>query len=156
MKKIIPTLLCLLGLSLAAPARAAAIPTVDLSDDTARQVVVAQGTETIYQGHPTTLLMPDGKTIFCVWTLGHGGSCGPMKRSDDGGRTWSELLPTPENWTQARNCPAIYRLTDPHGTARLFVFAGLDSPAGADLSPTLFTAITRYSCFTPGLAVESV
>jgi len=47
-----------------------------------------------------------------------------MKRSDDGGRTWSELLPVPENWTQAKNCPALYRLTDPKGTTRLFVFAG--------------------------------
>jgi FAD-dependent oxidoreductase family protein len=124
MRKIDRTLLCLFGLSLAAHARAAAIPTIDISGDTARQVVVAQGTETVYQGHPTTLLMPDGKTIFCVWTLGHGGSCGPMKRSDDGGRTWSELLPTPESWTQARNCPSLYRLTDPQGTTRLFVFAG--------------------------------
>lgn len=109
--------------ALAATAAAAPIPTVDLSGDTARQVIVAQGTETIYQGHPTTVLMPDGRTIYCVWTLGHGGTCGPMKRSDDGGRTWSDLLTVPENWTKVRNCPAIYRLTDSKGVARLFVFA---------------------------------
>ncbi|MCX6954059.1 MAG: hypothetical protein NTV51_18065, partial [Verrucomicrobia bacterium] len=42
--------------------------TVDLSRDTARQVVVAQGTAEIYQGHPTTVLLPDGKTMYCVWT----------------------------------------------------------------------------------------
>lgn len=100
------------------------IPAVDLSADDARHVVIAQGTPTIYQGHPTTLLMPDGKTIFAVWTLGHGGVCGPMKRSDDGGKTWSELLTVPDNWAKVRNCPAIYRLTDPKGVARLFVFAG--------------------------------
>src|SRR5262249_3063310 len=45
------------------------------------------------------------------------------------GISWSELLPTPDNWTQIRNCPAIYRLTDPKGTARLFVFAG-QGPGG--------------------------
>jgi hypothetical protein len=101
-----------------------AVPLVDLSGDAGRQVVVAQGTESIYQGHPTTVLMPDGKTIYCVWTIGHGGTCGPMKRSEDGGKTWGELLPTPENWKQARNCPAIYRLADPQGVARLVVFAG--------------------------------
>lgn len=99
-------------------------PTVDLSRDTARQVVVAQGTADVYQGHPTTALLPDGHTMFCVWTIGHGGPCGPMKRSDDGGRTWSELLAVPENWKATRNCPAIYRLTDPSGTARLVVYAG--------------------------------
>jgi len=113
-----------LTLLLAAPLTAAPLPTLDLSQDTARQVVIAQGTAEVYQGHPTTLLMPDEKTIYAVWTHGHGGYCGPMKRSDDGGKHWSELLPTPENWTQVRNCPAIYRLIDPKGTARLFVFAG--------------------------------
>jgi len=123
----------------------APLSTLDLSGDTARHVIVAQGTEQVYQGHPTTLLMPDGKTVFCVWTYNHGGPCGPIKRSDDGGRTWSDLLPVPESWHSVRNCPAIYRLVDPAnrdveagqppdvpvlepvralGHARLFVFAG--------------------------------
>ena len=100
------------------------LPMIDLSADTARQVIVAQGTPTIYQGHPTTVLLPDGKTMFCVWSIDHGGPCGPLKRSDDGGRTWSELLPVPESWKTVENCPAIYRLTDPQGVARLIVFAG--------------------------------
>jgi hypothetical protein len=100
------------------------LPVVDLSQDTTHQVVIAQGTEEVYQGHPTTLLLPDGKTMFCVWTQGHGGTAGPLKRSDDGGKTWSEELPVPENWWKVKNCPAIYRLTDPQGVARLVVYAG--------------------------------
>lgn len=100
------------------------LPVVDLSQDAARHVIVAQGTADVYQGHPTTVLLPDGKTMLAVWTIGHGGTCGPMKRSDDGGKTWSELLPTPENWREAKNCPSIYRLTGPDGVTRLMVFAG--------------------------------
>ena len=73
-------------LGFASSAEAAPLPLVDLSGDSARQVVIASGTPEIYQGHPTTVLLPDGKTMFCVWTLGHGGGCGPMKRSDDGGK----------------------------------------------------------------------
>lgn len=99
-------------------------PVADLSQDTARHVIISQGTAEVYQGHPTTLLMPDGKTMFCVWTHGHGGTAGPLKRSDDGGKTWSEELPVPENWWKVKNCPAIYRLTDPQGVARLIVYAG--------------------------------
>lgn len=110
--------------SLIALPAAAAPPLVDLSHDTARHVVVAQGTAEIYHAHPTTLLLPDGNTMFAAWCLGHGGACGPLKRSDDGGLTWSALLPVPENWKTVRNCPALYRLADPRGVTRLLVFAG--------------------------------
>lgn len=105
------------------------IPTVDISgesdaDDYMRHVVVASGAdgEADWQ-HPHMVLMPDGKTIYAVWTLGHGGICGPMKRSDNGGLTWSKPLDVPENWTAVRNCPTIHRLVDPQGKARLVVFA---------------------------------
>lgn len=99
------------------------IPVFDISTETERQVVVEKGTEEIYQGHPTTELLPDGKTIFAVWTYNHGGPCGPMKKSVDGGKTWGGLLPVPENWKTVHNCPSIYRLTDPKGKARLIIFA---------------------------------
>lgn len=114
-------------LSLTVPAVSPETDTIkrfDLSADTVRQVVVARGTADVYQGHPTTVLLPDGKTIYCVWTIKHGGACGPLKKSIDGGKTWSELLDVPQNWTTVRNCPAIYRLPDPKGNFRLFVFAG--------------------------------
>lgn len=99
------------------------LPTVDLSADTTRQVVVAEGTSEVYQGHPTTILLPNGKTMFCVWTIGHGGPLGPLKRSDDGGKTWSGLLPVPASWRTTRNCPTLYRLPDGQGRERLLVYA---------------------------------
>jgi hypothetical protein len=53
-------------------ARAEFPPTIDLSVDPSRHVIVAQGTAEVYQGHPTTVLLPDGKTMYCVWTINHG------------------------------------------------------------------------------------
>ncbi len=100
------------------------LPVVHRATARKHQVVVAQGTDTVYQGHPTTVLMPDGKTMFCVWTIGHGGACGPLKRSDDGGLTWSDLIKTPDSWRSVKNCPTIWRLADPQGRARLIVYAG--------------------------------
>ncbi len=100
------------------------LPVIDLSQDTARQVVIAAGSEEVYQGHPTTVLMPDGKTIFAVWNINHGGHAGPMARSDDGGRTWvrlDEVLPA--GFKSHQNCPSIYRLVDPQGQERLWVWS---------------------------------
>ena len=97
---------------------------VDLSGDNARQVLIAAGTETTYQGHPTTLLLPDGKTLFCVWSINHGGSAGPMARSDDAGLTWTRLDDSlPPGFATHQNCPSIYRLLDPAGRPHLWVFS---------------------------------
>ena len=93
------------------------LPVVDISGETNRHVIVAAGTESVYQGHPTTLLAPDGKTIFCVWTINHGGGCGPMARSDDGGRTWTrmdDLLPA--QYKFHRNCPTLQAVPRPDGS----------------------------------------
>lgn len=105
------------------------IPILDISDQTERQVIIAQGTATAWQGHPSTLLMPDGKTIYCVWqgrrnhSSEHGAPAGYLKRSDDGGRTWSDYINVPANWLEiGRGHPTIHRLADPKGTARLFIF----------------------------------
>ncbi len=137
--------------------------TVDLSRDMARQVVIAQGTAETYQGHPTTALLPDGKTIYCVWTLNHGGFCGPMKRSDDGGRTWGELLPVPASWRTVKNCPAIFRLVDPAGTARLVVYAGQGADGAMHQSHSLDEgrtwspmASTGLECVMPLCSIEPI
>lgn len=100
------------------------LPLIDLSDQKQRHTMVAAGTEQTYQGHPTTVLMPDGKTIFCVWCINHGGAAGPMARSDDGGLTWVRMDDTlPPGFKTHQNCPSIYRMTDPEGKERLWVFS---------------------------------
>jgi hypothetical protein len=99
------------------------IPIIDISHETERQVII-ESTPGQYLGHPTTVLLCDNKTIFVTYPLGHGGPAAVLKKSTDGGLTWSERLPVPDNWSTATNCPCIHRLTDPEGVERLFVFEG--------------------------------
>jgi photosystem II stability/assembly factor-like uncharacterized protein len=100
------------------------LPVIDISNQTHRHVIIAAGTESVYQGHPTTLLMPDNKTMFAVWSIGHGGPAGPMARSSDGGQTWTRLDDRlPEGYKKHVNCPSIYRLLDRAGRERLWVFS---------------------------------
>ena len=106
------------------------LPIVDLTRDAFRQTVIAMGTPDTYQGHPTTLLTPDGKTLFCVWTIKHGGGCGPAARSDDGGRTWTridDLLPA--QYKFHRNCPTLQTVPRPDGSGvNLCVFSANCQP----------------------------
>lgn len=99
------------------------VPILDLSKEKSRQVIVER-TPGQYLGHPTTVLLRDNRTILCTYPLGHGGPAAVLKRSDDGGLTWSERLPVPDNWKTATNCPCIHRLTGPDGVERLLVFEG--------------------------------
>ena len=103
---------------------------IDISDETDRHVIIAAGTKDVYQGHPTTLLMPDGRTMFCVWTYNHGGPCGPAARSDDAGLTWTRIDDLmPPGFRKHENCPSIYRLIDSAGVARIWVFSALPGMA---------------------------
>ena len=134
------TCLAILGITISVPAQAPShststapttrpwmkqmiIPTVDISHEKHRQVII-ESTPGQYLGHPTTVLLRDNRTILATYPLGHGGPAAVLKRSNDGGLTWSDRLPVPDNWATATNCPCIHRLTDAKGVERLFVFEG--------------------------------
>ena len=110
------------------------LPIVDIADDREKHVIVAAGTEDVYQGHPTTVVADDG-TIFCVWTIGHGGKCGPMARSCDDGLTWErcdDIMP-PEYSTYG-NCPTLQRIPRKDGGANLAVFSCAPGGCGIVIS----------------------
>ena len=112
------------------------LPIIDLSHDADRQTVIASGADGVYQGHPTTVVAPDG-TIFCVWTIKHGGKCGPMAKSADGGKTWTRCDNImPENYGKSHcNCPTLQTVIRPDGGTNLVVFSAKKGGCGIVISP---------------------
>ena len=74
---------------------------IDLTDKTENQITVDRE-DGIYLGHPTTVLLDDGRTILTVYPKGHGVGQLVLKRSDDAGLTWSERLPVPDSFSTSR------------------------------------------------------
>ncbi len=104
--------------------RSAYPTTIDLNDQVDRQVVVDREAGQ-YLGHPTTCLLEDGKTMLCVYPKGHGRGAIVYKRSDDGGRTWSDRLPTPASWATSKEVPTLHRVVDAEGNKRIIMWSGL-------------------------------
>ena len=119
------TLLAAGSLSAAEPLpRGYTIPTIDLSAEKHRQIIVDRE-KGQYLGHPTTVLLEDGKTMLVVYPKGHGRGGIVYKRSADGGKTWSKRLPTPASWATSREVPTLHRVVDVKGKKRLIMWSGL-------------------------------
>jgi hypothetical protein len=100
------------------------IPFIDLDDQLYRQVVVDHE-HGQYLGHPTTVLLDDGRTILCVYPKGHGKGGIVYKRSVDGGLSWSDRLPVPESWATSKEVPTLHRVIGADGKKRIIMFSGL-------------------------------
>lgn len=100
---------------------------IDLTNQKEGHCIIAEGgldAKTEYQGHPTTVLTGSGKLI-CVWSIQHGGPCGPIAESIDYGKTWRRIddrLPASYAATH-RNCPTLQKCNLPNGGERIFIFS---------------------------------
>jgi len=97
---------------------------IDLANDTKRHITIDKESGQ-YLGHPTTVLLEDGKTILCVYPKGHGRGQLVMKKSVDGGHTWSDRLHVPDSWATSKETPHVYSVTDADGMSRLILFSSL-------------------------------
>ena len=89
------------------------------------QFVTVDREDGVYLGHPTTCLLEDGKTMLCVYPKGHGRGAIVYKRSEDAGKTWSQRIETPKNWSTSKETPTLHRVVDAEGKKRIIMFSGL-------------------------------
>jgi len=101
------------------------IPIIDLAHETSRQVIIGKEKDQ-YLGHPTTVLLEDGKTMFIVYPKGHGRGSIIMKKSTDQGKTWSKRLEVPKSWASSKEVPTLYPTIDKEGKKRIIMFSGLN------------------------------
>lgn len=100
------------------------IPTIDISNETFRHIIIADGAEEKYPGHPATVLMADGKTMYCIWSTGEEHATSSMAVSYNGGINWEKINNRlPAGFRLNENCPGIYRMLDMKtGKTRLWAF----------------------------------
>lgn len=98
--------------------------TIDLAADAERRVVVDREAGQ-HIGHPTTVLLGDGRTLLAAYPKGHGRGAIVLRRSRDGGRSWGERLPVPASFATSLETPTLHRVSGPDGKERLLLFSGL-------------------------------
>ncbi|MBM7834384.1 glycoside hydrolase domain-containing protein [Clostridium sardiniense] len=77
-----------------------------------------------YLGQPDMILLDDNKTLFTVYPKGHGLGEVLLKKSNDGGITWSERLETNSTWKESMETPTIYKLNLTDGSTKLIQISG--------------------------------
>jgi hypothetical protein len=119
------------------------IPQIDLNDREEIQVVVCRDPK-VYTGHPSSVLLDDGRTMLIVYLDRHGRGRINWQRSKDGGKTWSKRLPLPKGWDEPvvvggkkhdpwLEVPIMYKINGADGKQRVCVYT-----AGRGIGPARY------------------
>ena len=94
------------------------IPVIDLNDESKFHSIVAKDLDRAnqYLGHPTTVLLDDGKTIIAAFPTGHGRGELRFRRSRDAGKTW-QAMKAPD--VDLHETPTLFKTARPDGKTRI-------------------------------------
>jgi len=100
----------------AEPRRDYSIPMLDLAKEDGLFTTVERRRG--YLGHPSSVLLRDGKTLLVAYPDGHGRGNLILRRSVDAGTTWQPLAVTGQ---RVEETPVLYRLDLPDGRERILL-----------------------------------
>lgn len=100
----------------AEPRRDFSIPMVDLAREDGLFTTVERRAG--YLGHPSSVLLRDGRTLLVAYPDGHGRGNLILRRSRDAGDTWQ---PLPATGQRVEETPILYRLDLPDGRERILL-----------------------------------
>jgi len=98
------------------PRRDYGIPQLDLAKENGLFTTVER--RSTYLGHPSTVLLRDGKTLVVAYPDGHGRGNLILRRSTDAGKSWR---PLPIAAQRVEETPVLYRLDLPGGKERILL-----------------------------------
>lgn len=100
--------------------RGYSIPMLDLDATVGVHAVVARDLDQPrqYLGHPTTVLLDDGRTLLAAFPTGHGQGQLRLMTSPDGGLSWRQL-PAPA--IRLHEVPTLFKLVRPDGETRILL-----------------------------------
>ncbi|MCU9533682.1 glycoside hydrolase domain-containing protein [Streptococcus sp. CSL10205-OR2] len=117
------------------------IPTHVLPEEFAKAMDRVPGE---YLGQPDMVMLEDGKTLITVYPKGHGHGEIVLRRSEDGGLTWSDRLPVPDEWKESRETPTLYTLNFADGRQEVMRITGGPKQAGwGDGKGGFYTSISK-------------
>lgn len=97
-----------------------------------------------YLGQPDMVKLADDQTLITVYPKGHGHGEIVLRRSEDGGQTWSERLEVPEEWIHSRETPTLYTLNFADGHQEVMRITGGPKQAGwGDGKGGFYTSISK-------------
>lgn len=96
-----------------------------LSEENLTVIEKSPGGPRQYLGQPDMVQLANPNHLITVYPIGHGRGPICLRKSLDGGESWTELKNYPKSWQDSKETPTIYRLDFQNGHQKLILISGL-------------------------------
>jgi len=99
------------------------IKKIDLSGELLKQIFPEED-KSKYYGNPSSIMLEDSMSIILCYPDGPNYPGTVLKKSIDGGKSWSDRINVPLSFQDSHYNPTIHKITDTTGSERLIIIVG--------------------------------